>query len=242
MKESEAKDGNLNPKQKIEQLNKLKKSPWLYLLVSTISFAFCALFLIMHYDSNFRRIDVYTVVISLILTFLFIAFFIAYWNITIDVQITRYKRQVIETEITNIPENLELDIDKNLIKLSYKYLDQYYLQTREHAQKGFIVTISVSIAGALVLAGGIIALFLGETTPAYITTGAGIITEFVSSIYFYLYNKTVQGMSSYHNKLVLSQNIALALKLSNSLESNSDDAKLKIIDELVKDINIHIEK
>ena len=89
---------------------------------------------------------------------------------------------------------------------------------------------------------GIIALFLGKTSPAYVTTATGIITEFISAIYFYLYNKTVQGMGSYHNKLVLSQNIALALKLSNSLENKSDEAKLNIINELVKDINTHIEK
>ncbi len=168
--------------------------------------------------------------------------FIAYWNIIIEMQKTKYKRLQVEEEITTIPNELELDIDKNLIKLSYKYLDQYYLQTREHAQKGFIVTITISIAGAIIIAIGLIAMFFGNTSPAYITTASGVIVEFISAIYFYLYNRTIQGMNSYHKKLVLSQNIALALKLSNSLEENKDRAKLDIINELIKDINIHIEQ
>ena len=155
---------------------------------------------------------------------------------------TKYKRLLVDEEITAIPEELELDIDKNLIKLSYKYLDQYYLQTREHAQKGFALTFTVAISGGIIIIVGLIAMFLGNTTPAYVTTASGIIVEFISAVCFYLYNKTVQGMNSYHKKLVISQNIALALKLANSLSEHKDDAKIKIIDELIKDINMHIEK
>ena len=231
-----------DPKNKLEHYKKIKTSPWPYLMIVALVLLFDTMILYVHYYDNYESFEGITIILTALFSLIFIAFFVAYWNITIDMQITKYKKLVVEKEITEIPENLELDIDKNLIKLSYKYLDQYYLQTREHAQKGFAVTIGVSIAGAIILAGGIIALFIGKTNPAYVTTATGIITEFISAIYFYLYNKTVQGMGSYHNKLVLSQNIALALKLSNSLENKSDEAKLNIINELVKDINTHIEK
>lgn len=231
-----------DPKNKLEHYKKIKTSPWPYLMIVALVLLFDTMILYVHYYDNYESFEGITIILTVLFSLIFIAFFVAYWNITIDMQITKYKKLVVEKEITEIPENLELDIDKNLIKLSYKYLDQYYLQTREHAQKGFAVTIGVSIAGAIILAGGIIALFIGKTNPAYVTTATGIITEFISAIYFYLYNKTVQGMGSYHNKLVLSQNIALALKLSNSLENKSDEAKLNIINELVKDINTHIEK
>lgn len=233
----------VNPKQRIEQLNKMKTNPWIYIIVISLIIFGDIFILYCEYNLSFNNsIETGTIVFTIAISVLLIAFFIAYWNFYIEILKTRYKRLLVDEEINTIPEELELDIDKNLIKLSYKYLDQYYLQTREHAQKGFIVTISVSIVGAIIIAGGIIALFFGQTNPAYITTACGVITEFISAIYFYLYNKTIQGMSSYHNKLVLSQNIALALKLSNSISDKSDEAKLCIIYELVKDINIHMEK
>lgn len=231
-----------DPKNKLEHYKKIKTSPWPYLMIVALVLLFDTVILYLRFSDYYGNIDGTAIILTVVFSLIFIAFFVAYWNITIDMQITKYKKLVVEKEITEIPESLEFDIDKNLIKLSFKYLDQYYLQTREHAQKGFAVTIGVSIVGAFILAGGIIALFLGKTSPAYVTTATGIITEFISAIYFYLYNKTVQGMGSYHNKLVLSQNIALALKLSNSLENKSDEAKLNIINELVKDINTHIEK
>ena len=233
----------VNPKNRIQQLNKLKTNPWIYILLTVSIGILDTIFLWMAKEDSWNNeIEPNTIIITVVLSVLMILFFAAYWNVFIEMQKTKWKRMIIDDEITNIPEELDLDIDRNLIKLSYKYLDQYYLQTREHAQKGFVVTISVSIVGAIIIATGILTMFMGKTSPAYITTAAGVITEFISAIYFYLYNKTIQGMSSYHNKLVLSQNIALALKLSNSLSDKSDEAKLNIINELVKDINTHIEK
>lgn len=50
-------------------------------------------------------------------------------------------------------------------------------------------------------------------------------------------------MSKYHNKLVLSQNISIALKVSDTLpEEDSIKAKNVIINELLKDINIYLTK
>ena len=46
-------------------------------------------------------------------------------------------------------------------------------------------------------------MFLGYVTPSYVTCASGVVTEFIASIFFYLYNKTVSSMSKYHNKLVL---------------------------------------
>jgi len=187
-----------------------------------------------------RLIDPIDIFSTLISTFSISAFIIIYFNLSLSLMNTKKQRKAIEKDLKNTP--VELDVDKNLIETSFKYLDQYYLQTREHAQKGFIVTVSVSIVGAVIIAIGIFSLFLGKTNPAYVTTACGIITEFIAAVYFYLYNKTIQGMNSYHNKLVLSQNIALALKLSHTLENKKDDAKMLIIQELVKDVNTHIEK
>ncbi len=59
-----------------------------------------------------------------------------------------------------------------------------------------------------------------------------------------MYNKTVTSMNSYHDKLVLSQNIAFALRIAGEMEGTSEKnkAKLAIINELVKDVNAQMMK
>lgn len=166
-----------------------------------------------------------------------------YGNILLEVKESRIRQEMLEYEAENIQEEVKEDFFEKSIKLSYKYLDQYYLQTRIQSQRGFGVTIGVSIFGAILIAIGIIAVFIGKAEPSYVTCGAGVITEFVATVFFYMYNKTNISMSNYHNKLVFSQNISIALKVTETLP-DEEKAKTKnlIITELLKDINANIIK
>lgn len=158
-----------------------------------------------------------------------------------EYKIETLKSQLIGLGIEDAKKNVDEDIYQNLIKISYKYLDEYYLQTRQQAQKGFFVTVCVAIAGAIIVAIGIIAMFFGKTTPAYVTTASGTVTEFIAAVFFYLYNKTIASMSDYHNKLVLSQNVSIALKISESMtKEQGEKVKEHIVEELMKDINTYI--
>ena len=160
-----------------------------------------------------------------------------------EIQETQLKSELSKYEVENIQDKIEKDIFENSIKMSYKYLDQYYSQTREQAQRGFIITILISIFGALLIAVGIIAMFLGKTNPSYVTCASGIVTEFISAIFFYLYNKTITSMSKYHNKLVLSHNVSIALKIADSLpDEEKKTNKSLIISELIKNINTYMIK
>lgn len=168
---------------------------------------------------------------------------VLYVQYVYDLKIRRYELELIFCDIEDAKENVDEDIYQNLIKISYKYLDEYYLQTRQQAQNGFWVTMSVSIMGATIIAIGIGAMFLGKATPAYVTTASGVITEFIAAVFFYLYNKTIVSMSDYHNKLVLSQNISIALKVADTLpDSDKTKAKNTIIDELLKYVNSYLTK
>ncbi len=138
---------------------------------------------------------------------------------------------------------MQEDIFENSIKMSYKYLDQYYLQTRTQAQNGFYITVGVSVSGAILIGIGIVALFMEKIEPSYITCASGLITEFIAAIFFYLYNKTIISMSKYHNKLVLSHNISIALKVADTLpEEDKTKNKNLIISQLLKDINSYLIK
>lgn len=180
----------------------------------------------------------FSLFISIFVSLLIIIFLYSYFTYLIELISNKWQRIILEYETSHLQEEMKEDIFQNSIEMSYRYLDQYYLQIREHAQKGFFVTIFVSIVGAILVAIGIILMFLDKTNPSYVTAAAGVITEFISAVFFYLYNKTITSMSNYHNKLILSQNISIALKITDSLPKNEQiNVKKEIIKELLNDIN-----
>lgn len=161
--------------------------------------------------------------------------------------VSKMQEWVRKYEFSHAKEQVEDDPFKNAIKTSYTYLDRYYDQTQQQAKSGFRITMGVALFGAGLICFGIWRLFSGDNetiTPAYITCGSGVITEFISSIFFAMYNKTVTSMNSYHDKLVLSQNIAFALRVAGEMEGmgEKNKAKLAIINELVKDVNAQMMK
>ena len=137
-----------------------------------------------------------------------------------------------------LQEDLEKDFFTNLVKINFKYLDKYYLQTQEQGDKSFLLCLIAALIGLSTITTGIVMMFLDKTKPAYVTTGAGVLSEFIAAVFFYLYNQTVLKMSEYHQKLVLTQNIALALKITDNLpESRREEAQLALIQALTKDVN-----
>ena len=214
---------------------------WLYAIVVFLSFTgFLLWFAFDVFDKLSLSIVLGTLLISLFITI----FILAFCSLLLENKKSVLQRRISEYEAEHIQENMEEDIFKNSIKMSYKYLDQYYHQTREQAQRGFMVTVYVAVFGAMLITGGIVAMmFFDATSPSYVTCAAGVITEFIAAVFFYLYNRTISSMSKYHNKLVLSQNISIALKIADSLPATDNTAaKNLIINELLKDINNHLVK
>lgn len=189
-------------------------------------------------NENSARIPINTRILIACL-FGILVFLAAYASINLSITETRTK--ILSYEIENVQDQVDEDPFENSIKMSYKYLDQYYLQTRSQAQNGFYITVGIAIGGAILISIGVIALFLGKTEPSYLTCAAGVITEFIATIFFYLYNKTVVSMSRYHNKLVFSHNISIALKVAETLpEEEKIKSKELIISQLLQDINQHL--
>lgn len=194
------------------------------------------------FDIN-NEVTISSIAISAVVGSVMAGFFVAYLGLSFEISESSLRRRILEYEANNIKDDVQEDIFENSIKMSYKYLDQYYLQTREQAQRGFLVTVCVAIFGALLIGVGVVAMFCGLAQPSVITCAAGVITEFIASVFFYLYNRTTSSMSKYHNKLVISQNISIALKIADSLPEE-DKAKTKdlIVTELLKDINSYLLK
>lgn len=238
-----------NSKFEIENLPRKKKKNFLTSILGGIIVAiiFSCIFIFSFLENNGYEIIISTIVFSIVwgclmgiaVILLSVLFLGIFW----DLEESHNRRIIYEYETNHIQNELQDDIFENSIKMSYKYLDEYYHQTRDQARKGFYITFAVSIVGAFLIAVGIVSMFFEKTEPSYVTCASGVITEFIAAIFFYLYNKTIVSMSKYHNKLVLSQNISIALKVADTLPSDDKTkSKNKIIEELLKDINSYLIK
>lgn len=146
-----------------------------------------------------------------------------------------------------LKETIEENFFTKLVKINFKYLDQYYLQTQEQAEKRFRLSSFASISGFILIIVGILMLYFKESNQeasnlaGYITTASGLLIEFIAAVFFYLYNQTVLKMSEYHQKLVLTQNISLALKITDDMDEPNKSKSLEmLIDRLTTDVNKYL--
>ena len=102
--------------------------------------------------------------------------------------------------------------------------------------------LAASVSFVIVVAGIVMAYFNKDRAMAgYVATVAGVLGEFVAAVFFYLYNKTIVKMGEYHEKLVLTQNISLAMKIAEGLEGDhKSQAQLNLVEYLSKDINQYL--
>ena len=115
-----------------------------------------------------------------------------------------------------------------LVQGNMENLRKNYFMVWNHADKSFWVALIVGIIGFFLLCSGLAMAYLGSadgTIPgiASLTSAAGLITEFISSIFFVLHNRTVQQLERYHESLLRVQKITIAMWIQSSIE----DAGLK---------------
>lgn len=221
---------------------KIEKFP-INLLGIMISFIIGALsvLLILYHMPNSKEEWALVLLIGPSIVLLGYMFIMIYIRFLLKIKLSNIEYSILRSDADNIKEKIEEDFVNNLVKLNFKYLDQYYSQTREQANKSFVLSFVTSVIGYLIIIIGIILILFEKTTPAYITTITGIIGEFISTVFFYLYNKTIIKMSEYHKKLILTQNISLSLKITEDLPDDlKNQIKKELVLQLVKDINKHL--
>lgn len=150
--------------------------------------------------------------------------------------------QKLTDAIHQAQEAIKDDFTDALLTLSYRYLDQYYLQVRRHSERCLVLTLVFATFGGLtVLASVLGGVFFHLAAQSYIATGAGLIMQFFSAVFFYLYSQTTREMNSYYNRLVLAQNLAVAVKAAELLEDAKREEELTaIITALISDYNKYL--
>ena len=108
----------------------------------------------------------------------------------------------------------------SLVTINVENLAEYYSLVKVHTNNSFRASLFVGVIGFSLIVVGVIASFGGvdKATPATIAAVSGIMVEFISGVFFYLYNRTVRELKDYHDSLLSVQNVLLSFKLVNDTE------------------------
>ena len=147
-----------------------------------------------------------------------------------------------ENYIKKLESSTGDDVFKYVLLINIAALEGYIAQTRIQASQSFRLSQIVAIIGFLLLSTGIIIgayLSINEKTNldiAYLSTASGILTEFISGIFFYLYNKSLSQINRFHDRLVAMQQTSISF-LATSLvtdEEKRNNTKIELAKEIMK--------
>jgi hypothetical protein len=97
-------------------------------------------------------------------------------------------------------------------------LQRYYEINLDHARWSFWASLGSVIVGMIALLGGIFLLYTQESSrDGAIATVAGVLSEFISATFFYLYNKNLKQLNFFYEKLIKFQDTYWAMGLVNHL-------------------------
>jgi hypothetical protein len=122
----------------------------------------------------------------------------------------------------------------SLVSINIENLATYYTQVKSHTNKSFLVALGSGIVGFMFIITGVsIGAIVSERSKliSLLSTSSGIIIEFISAIFFYLYNKTVRQMKEYHDSLLKVQNILLSFKIVQ--DTNNEAEKVKMFSQMI---------
>jgi len=104
---------------------------------------------------------------------------------------------------------------ENLVRINVDNLSDYYTQVRVHTNNSFWASVVAGGLGFVLIAAGLTWGFASGNARAisYVATGSGVIVEFISGAFFYLYNRTVRQLKGYHDSLLDVQNILLSFRI-----------------------------
>ncbi len=145
-----------------------------------------------------------------------------------DVDIYKEKLRIASIFLGNVQESSNSYFD-SLVRINVDNLASYYALVKIHTDKSFLVSITAGVIGFILIGAGLVVGFYAPLSThiiAYITSAAGILTELISGVFFYLYNRTVQQMKGYHDSLLVVQNILLSFKLVEDTKDEVEKAKM----------------
>jgi hypothetical protein len=126
---------------------------------------------------------------------------------------------------------------KTLLLINISACEEFTYQTRDQAAESFKLSMAMAGLGfVLVAASVIVGVYAQMMVPnaldiAYLTGIAGIVSEFIAGVFFYLYNRTIQQINTFHAQLQAAQKIVVGLVLNSMVadETQRNASSLEMI-------------
>lgn len=155
-------------------------------------------------------------------------------SITEELESLKFKRDTIRP----LRVDREVTYFDRLVDINISNLSDYYSMVKQHTEKSFLASMSAGSVGFLLIVTGLLIGSLNienATDIAYISAGSGVVIEFISGVFFWLYSKTTQQLKGYHDSLVSIQNVLLSFKV---IEDTSDEQlKLDMAKTMISTLN-----
>ena len=146
-------------------------------------------------------------------------------NLTATAKKSYEDKKSYEEKLENASGN---DVYKYVLLINVSALEGYVAQARLQAQQSFSLSKVVAVAGFIIISIAIgLSVYLTvkgneNLNAAYLAGIAGVLTEFTSGVFFFLYSKTLGQINLFHDKLVDMQKTALSYLASRLPEAPSD--------------------
>lgn len=124
---------------------------------------------------------------------------------------------------------------KSLLLMDLECLEAYISDTRMEALLSFRLSVAVAIFGSLLLLVAIGLGFASQQWPlifpqerhyldiANLSAVAGLITQFISGVFFYFYNMTLRQINLFHAGLESSRKVCVSLYLQSLLKDSPEE-------------------
>lgn len=94
------------------------------------------------------------------------------------------------------------------------YIDAYYKNNQTHVRWSFWASLTALVVGLLILVVGIGLALAGSNTAVSTTTAAaGVLTQFISAGFFFIYSKNLKQLNVFYEKLIRNQETLFAFSL-----------------------------
>ncbi len=99
-----------------------------------------------------------------------------------------------------------------------KYIEADYKTNQSHVAWSFWSSLVALVVGLAVLIAGVALALTGSDTALSITTvAAGVLTQFISAGFFFLYNKNLRQLNVFYQKLVQNHDLMFAFGLTGHI-------------------------
>lgn len=135
-------------------------------------------------------------------------------------------KNAVDTTIENIKSS-ETVID--LMIKNVAELREYYIISKQQANKSFSSALLICFLGFVVFISGIIMSYFSNQNIIIYTTVSGSIVEIVSGLFFWLYKNSIYQLNIYHERLGTTEKYLTAMQLIEKMSKDKQDENYRFL-------------